>query len=306
MRVVQVLPICWVVTDGDFRGLRVAPCDRHSPPKYALPPRYKTGVPGTSPPDFTPIHALSDFNLLGKVALRHGIGQHGLKSGLLAPVGGLGAGAVKSRLKMRQCFGGSDVYMSVGLMDPAELAEIIDRAQRRDAVAFEQLVDAYSTRLFGYLYRMTGKRDLAEDLMQEVFVRVVRNIESYDHDGRFEAWLFRIATNLMRDRVRRVQRSPRSVSLSEQADDAVGLSGTLAASGDNPPDAAMQLAEDVDRLQKALAKLPAVERETVMLRHFSELSFNEIARVMGTPLGTALARAHRGLIKLRELMGCES
>ena len=64
----------------------------------------------------------------------------------------------------------------------------------------------------------------------------------------------------------------------------------------------MELAEDVDRLQRALENLPETEREVVMLRHYSNLSFAEIAELMGTPLGTALARAHRGLHKLRAMM----
>ena len=68
------------------------------------------------------------------------------------------------------------------------------------------------------------------------------------------------------------------------------------------PDASLQLADDIDALQKGLARLPEAEREVIMLRHFTDLSFAEIASTMGTPLGTALARAHRGLAKLREFM----
>ncbi len=64
----------------------------------------------------------------------------------------------------------------------------------------------------------------------------------------------------------------------------------------------MQTAEQVDRMQRVLRQLPAAEREVILLRHFSQMSFKEVAEAMGTPLGTALARAHRGLAKLRRLM----
>ena len=82
-----------------------------------------------------------------------------------------------------------------------------------DRGAFETLVARYSPRLFGFLLRFTADRDDAEDLVQEVFVRLVRTIGDYQHDGRFEAWLFRIAANLARDRGRKISRSPKILSL---------------------------------------------------------------------------------------------
>lgn len=190
-------------------------------------------------------------------------------------------------------------------MDDTGLADVIERAQRRDPAAFEVLVEAYSRRLYGFLYRLTGHRDESDDLLQEVFVRVVRMIDKYEHDGRFEAWLFRIAMNLARDRVRRIRKSP-VVPAAEYrpADGSESQADIL----DRPhgeqeaPDGRAELADEVDRLQWALAQLNDAEREVIMLRHFSDMPFSDIAQVMGTPLGTALARAHRGLRRLREIM----
>lgn len=190
-------------------------------------------------------------------------------------------------------------------MTPTRLADLIQRAQAHDPDAFDDLIDAFGTRLHGYLYRLIGSRDDADDLLQDVFLRVVRMIGSYRHDDRFEGWLFRIATNLVRDQIRRTGRGPRVIpfetgtSRSEQA--GAGWSETEDDSAP-APESSMQLADDVDALQKGLAKLPEAEREVIMLRHFSDLSFAEIAEAMETPLGTALARAHRGLQKLRDLM----
>ncbi len=78
-------------------------------------------------------------------------------------------------------------------MDAVVLDDLIRRARQRDSAAFETLVEIYSPRLYGYFYRLTGRREDAEDLLQEVFVRVVRMIGRYEHENRFDAWLFRIA-----------------------------------------------------------------------------------------------------------------
>jgi len=195
--------------------------------------------------------------------------------------------------------------MLAGVMDVAELVEVIGRAQRREPEAFDALVAEYSTRLYGYFYRLTGRRPEAEDLLQELFVRVVRMIGQYQHDGRFDAWLFRIAANLVRDRVRRSQTSKRAGFVEEGGGAGAGESDPLSQVPDRvvgEPVDAMERAETFDRLQWAIGQLPAQEREVILLRHFSQMSFAEIAEVMKTPMGTALARAHRGLARLRELM----
>lgn len=190
-------------------------------------------------------------------------------------------------------------------MDVPQLEEVILRAQRREPEAFEALIDLYGRRLYGYLYRLTGSRVASEDLLQEVFVRVVRTIEQYTHDGRFDGWVFRIATNLVRDRVRKARRRQTvqtESSISERdGDGSLALAHVADARGERP-DEAMDRAEQIDRMQRAIAELPEAEREVICLRHFGQMSFKEIADQMGTPLGTALARGHRGLARLRELM----
>ena len=192
-------------------------------------------------------------------------------------------------------------------MDGGTLAEVIRGAQRGEPDSFDRLVDLFASRIFGFLFRVTGSRDDAEDLMQEVFLRVVRMIGAYRHDDRFEAWIFRIAANLSRDRMRKASRAPRQVHTAviggadAESAAAYGTMDGLAAETDSA-DARLVMEEDVDALNAALAMLLDAEREVIMLRHFAELSFKEIAELTGTPLGTALARAHRGLAKLREIM----
>lgn len=179
------------------------------------------------------------------------------------------------------------------------LNELIRGCQRREAAAFDGLVDLYSTRLYGFMYRFTKSREDAQDLTQEVFVRVVRMIGAYEHNDRFESWLFRIAANLARDRMRRLRAAPRVETWEGANPVAEEQPGT-------PQIGGMENAEAARRLEECLARLPDGEREVVLLRFYSDMSFAEIAELMGTPLGTALARAHRGLAKLREWMEGEA
>jgi len=190
-------------------------------------------------------------------------------------------------------------------MSVVEFSDLIARAQRRDPAAFDVLIERYGPCLYRYFYRVTGRRADSEDLLQELFVRLVSTIRQYEDTGRFEAWLFRIATNLVRDRIRRIRTSrevkPKSTE-SDWSDEAL----TQCADKFQPqPLDRLHRTEELDRLQRALNQLPEPERMVVLLRHYSQMSFREIADLMGTPLGTALARAHRGLTKLRELMTVE-
>lgn len=184
---------------------------------------------------------------------------------------------------------------------PIEPAEV-EAAVRLEPAALDRLVEVYARRLYGFFVRAAGSRDDAEDLVQEAFVRMVRSLPDYRHSGRLDAWVFRIATNLLRDRARRRLISP-VVSLREplDADVATGSRDRLA----EPASRAIEREDEAARLHRALDRLPEAERVVVLLRHYGELGFNEIAELMDTPLGTALARAHRGLAKLREWMESE-
>jgi RNA polymerase sigma-70 factor (ECF subfamily) len=131
-------------------------------------------------------------------------------------------------------------------------------------------------------------------------------IGQYQHEGRFDSWVFRIATNLLRDRLRRVK-----TSKSAGLESAGGTAGdedepdplvNYADNSADQPSEALQRAERIDRLQRAIGRLPEHEREVILMRHFSHMAFKEIAEVLDIPLGTALARGHRGLARLRELM----
>jgi RNA polymerase sigma-70 factor (ECF subfamily) len=204
-----------------------------------------------------------------------------------------------------QWSGAADVIHdgSAAAMDDETLTNLVQRAKARDPEAFDALIDGYGPRLYGYFYRRVGSRHDAEDLLQELFLRVVRTIVRYEHNGQFEGWLFRIATNLLRDRGRQLGRRRDSESLDAPSSGAGGW--RLDAHEPPAPEPSMSAAEreeELDRLGRALGQLSSGEREVLTLRHFSTLSFAQIAEIIHAPLGTVLARSHRGLAKLRAIL----
>jgi len=191
--------------------------------------------------------------------------------------------------------------------DSAGFDRMLRRACRRDPDALQELAIRYGARVFGLQFRLTGSREAAEDLTQDTFLRVLRMISEYRHDGKFEAWLFRIAANLARDYVRRLKRRG----------PVFGLAGGDRSEGDcdrfelpdhryGEPDRDLAKTEANARLNQALDEMADMDREILLLRQFSELPFREIADLLDIPLGTALARAHRALKRLKSAMDDEN
>ena len=171
-----------------------------------------------------------------------------------------------------------------------ELTRITAGCKRGDGKCFSQLVDMYAGRCYGYFYRLTGNKEVSEDLLGELFVRLVEKIDSYG-GGLFEGWLFRIASNIFHDYLRDKQQQQRLLRGRKRE---LESKLTTARQFDD---------EKIDKLQIQLEKLDAETRELIMLRFYSQLSFREIAVIRSEPIGTTLSKLHRGLKKLRELMG---
>jgi RNA polymerase sigma-70 factor (ECF subfamily) len=148
--------------------------------------------------------------------------------------------------------------------------------------------------VFGLIRAQCGNADLAEEITQSTFCTVVSKIDSYTELGKFEPWLFRIAMNRLRDEMRRRKRHARPVedeALAGLADAAPAETGPQLGGG-----------AESDALRDAMSQLSEADRRIIHLRHFSELSFKQIAELLDQPLGTVLARQHRALKKLREIM----
>jgi RNA polymerase sigma factor (sigma-70 family) len=156
--------------------------------------------------------------------------------------------------------------------------------------SWDEIVRAHSARVYWLAYRLTGNQHDAEDLTQEVFVRVFRSLASY-RPGTFEGWLHRITTNLFLDGARRKQRI-RFEGLGDDADQRVP--GTEA----SPAQAWDEAHLDGD-IQAALLALPPDYRAAVVLCDIEGFSYEEIAATMGVKLGTVRSRIHRGRAQLR-------
>ena len=159
--------------------------------------------------------------------------------------------------------------------------------------SWEEVVTTHSARVYRLAYRLTGNQHDAEDLTQEVFVRVFRSLSSYT-PGTFEGWLHRITTNLFLDQARRKQRI-RFDALAEDADSR--LPSRTAA-----PDAHFLDAQFDDDVESALAALPPDFRAAVVLCDIEGLSYEEIADVLGLKMGTVRSRIHRGRAMLRKAL----
>jgi len=183
-------------------------------------------------------------------------------------------------------------------MDGTEIQQIVAAARKGSEEAYGNLIGVFGPGLLGYFYRNTGSRSEAEDLLQETFLRLVRGLGKYREKDRFEVWLFRLARNLLIDYWRK-RKLIRAGDLG--GDDGDGWLIETQAGGDDPVEALAGM-EARDELQAALARLSPEQRETILMRYFSGLSFEEIARTSDVPLGTALARVHRGLKQLKQLM----
>ncbi len=184
-------------------------------------------------------------------------------------------------------------------MEPTD-AELVAAFRDGDPEALGLLMERHKAALYGYLLRLTGRRDAAEDIFQEVFLKLVRNPGAYGEREKFGAWLFTVARNAALDRFRR-EGARGEVPLEGDA----GRPGPadFAASPEPGPEASAVNRELGARIDAALAALSADQREVFYLRHYSGLSFKEIAELLKLPIGTVLARMSRAAAALRARLG---
>jgi RNA polymerase sigma-70 factor, ECF subfamily len=176
-------------------------------------------------------------------------------------------------------------------------AELVRRCRAGDSTAWEQVVHDYSRRVYNLAYRFTGRHEAAEDLTQEVFVRVYRSLEQYDPlAGDLANWLMRLARNLVIDDYRRRGRTP-----TDLGDDLEDHSYHLESRHD-APDRGVERGERAKQVHAAIAKLQPDLRECVILRDIEELTYQEIVDILRIPIGTVKSRINRGRIELAKIL----
>lgn len=177
-------------------------------------------------------------------------------------------------------------------------AQLVQSCLRGDGSAWETLVKRHTRRVYNICYRFTGNSAAAEDLSQEVFLRIFRTIESYRPEhGAFPTWLTSVTRNLLVDHYRRSRRD----RLTDSMDDASSQVEAKEAPG-HSPDRLAHAAELSEQLQQALARLSPELREAVILRDLQELDYREIQTVLQVPEGTVKSRINRGRIDLARIL----
>jgi RNA polymerase sigma-70 factor, ECF subfamily len=182
---------------------------------------------------------------------------------------------------------------------------LIRRLQQRDERAFTEVVRLYQHKVYNLVYRMVGNREEAEDVAQEVFVTVFKAIDTFRGDAKFSTWLYRIATNHTRNRMKYLGR--RSYNATGELDEAAERAANDAQpSAMRPhiagPDAVLEGLQLERVVQDGIAALEPEHREVLVLRDVEELSYDEIASITGLAEGTVKSRLHRARLALKEHM----
>ena len=177
---------------------------------------------------------------------------------------------------------------------------LLKRLRDRDERAFRELVEAHRDRVFNITYRMLGNRAEAEDVAQEVFIAVFKTIDSFREESKFSTWLYRVAVNHCKNRIkylaRRHERDRDELDEASPSANNAALGPTKGAR----PDRALEGAQMEVLLQEAIASLDEEHRAVVILRDVEELSIEEICEITGLPDGTVKSRLHRALAALRK------
>lgn len=202
--------------------------------------------------------------------------------------------------------GMSTATLTLAEQSRAENAEIAQGLRRHDPELLDRLIVQYQHRLLRYLLFLTGNRDIAEDLFQETWMRVLMRGAQYNGAARFDTWLFTIARNLLID-----LRRKRTMASLEEMCEMDGEDRALEIPSDEPtPFDLYRIRENRQRVTEALLTLDPLHREVIVLRFHEELSLEEISQVTRAPLSTVKSRLYRGMAALKPrieaLVGAEN
>jgi RNA polymerase sigma-70 factor, ECF subfamily len=182
--------------------------------------------------------------------------------------------------------------------------DLVAFARSGSEKAYRELLDRYQRPVFSLIYRMVRDRELAEDLAQETFVKVFNHLDSYNPKYKFSSWIFKIASNLSIDSMRRKELQTVSLDGSRNATSAAEVEATqiAVASKDENPEEFLEAKELGEEIERAISLLRPEYRTAILLRHVEGRPYEEIAEVMEVPLGTVKTFIHRARGELRETL----
>ena len=192
---------------------------------------------------------------------------------------------------------------------PIELAsatdqEVVALARHGQDAAYRELVRRYERPVFSLVYRMVRDRELAEDLAQETFVKALNAIESYRPEFKFSSWIFKIANNAAIDHLRRRELDTLSLDGSPHAETPEAIEATALQIGDRQETALeeVEARELGGEIETAISRLRPEYRSCILLRHVEGRAYEEIAEILGLPLGTVKTYIHRARHELRRAL----
>ena len=175
---------------------------------------------------------------------------------------------------------------------PDSIDAIIQRCLAGDQPAWDQIVRQHWRKVFNIAYKFTGKHDEAEDLTQDVFVKIFKSLDTFDRRANFQTWLVSVSRNLCIDHYRSVRKERETIDRDVDAGELSPVAKTVS------PIQALEHRDRVQLLKKALDRLPETLRSAVLLRDIQELSYQEIADRLHLPEGTVKSRINRGRTEL--------
>jgi len=186
---------------------------------------------------------------------------------------------------------------------PDVIESLIQRCLKGDQLAWEQIVRQYWRKVFNVAYKFVGKHDEAEDLTQDIFLKIFKSLDTFDRRANFQTWLISISRNLCIDHYRSVRKERETIDRDVDAGDLMPAASEAGAV------AALEQRDRVELLKQALSALPDTLRTAVLMRDIQELSYQEIADRLRLPEGTVKSRINRGRTELarqiRKLRGDE-
>jgi len=182
--------------------------------------------------------------------------------------------------------------MSDPLVPTDAIDALIQRCLGGDQGAWEDIVRQHRRKVFNIAYKFTGRHDEAEDLTQDIFLKIFKSLHTFDRRANFQTWLVSVSRNLCIDHYRSVRKERETIDRDVDAGEL-----TPAAPGQSAYQA-LEQADRVELLRKAMAELPPTLREAVVKRDIQELSYQEIADQLGLPEGTVKSRINRGRTEL--------
>jgi RNA polymerase sigma-70 factor, ECF subfamily len=182
--------------------------------------------------------------------------------------------------------------------------EVVRHAARGREAAYRDLIRRYQRPVFSLIYRMVRDRELAEDLTQETFIKVLNAIDSYRPEYKFSSWIFKIANNAAIDQLRRRALNTLSLDGSPHAENAEAIESTTLQIGDTAETALDEVTsrELGSQIETAIGKLRPEYRSCIILRHIDGRPYEEIAEMLDLPLGTVKTYIHRARNELRILL----